>query len=164
MAIDVETGEILSSQYTHSTGNDGQELPGLLETINGGISAGCGDMAYDTLNCRKAIQEIGARQRIPPMRRARVSKNNRNMKKVQPILKERDESIQYIQHNTINGDASLARASWKEKSGYHARSLVETTMYQIKCHCSDTLSNKREDTRATQSRIKCKIINRIMAA
>ena len=77
---------------------------------------------------------------------------------------ERDEAIRYIKHNTNNGDPSLARKSWKEKSGYHARSLVETTMWQIKSHSSDYLSNKREDTRAVQAKIKCKIVNLVNAA
>jgi hypothetical protein len=80
------------------------------------------------------------------------------------ILRERDDAINYIQHNTINGNQSLARKSWKEKVGYHARSLVETTMWQIKSHCSDRLRNKREDTRDTEAKIKCKIINLILAA
>jgi transposase len=57
----------------------------------------------------------------------------------------------------------LARKSWKEKVGYHARSLVETTMNQIKHYTSAILTNKREDTRETQSIIKCKIVNMIMA-
>lgn len=163
--IDVKTGEILENKYTKSTQNDGPEFSALLDAIDAPIQAVCGDMAYDTLKVRKAIYERNARQLIPPIRKARVAKNNRNIpKSCHPILQERDEAIQYIQHNTINGDASLARQSWKEKSGYHARSLVETTMWQIKSHTSDSLSNKREDTRATQARIKCKIVNLVNAA
>jgi hypothetical protein len=163
VAINVKTGEILDSRYTKSTASDGPELPSILDSIDEEISAVCGDMAYDTVNCRKAIKLKNARQLIPPVRRARVSKNNRNIRKYKEILHERDEAIKYIKSNTINGDQSLARASWKEKSGYHARSLVETTMWQIKSHCSDRLSNKREDTRETQSKIKCKIVNLINA-
>jgi len=164
VAINVQTGEILESKYTKSTANDGPELPSILDSIDEEISAVCGDMAYDTVNCREAIKLKKARQLIPPIRRARISKKNRNISKYHEILYERDEAIKYIAHNTINGDPSPARASWKEKSGYHVRSLVETTMWQIKSHCSDRLTNKREDTRATQSRIKCKIINLIIAA
>lgn len=162
--IDVNTGEILANQYTRSTDNDGPELPLMLDSIEGDIEAVCGDMAYDTVKCREAIKQRNARQLIPPIRRARVSKNNRNIKKHKEILRERDDAICYIQNNTINGDQSAARKSWKEKSGYHARSLVETTMWQIKSHCSDRLTNKREDSRATQATIKCKVINLISAA
>ena len=165
VAINIKTGEILDSKYTKSTANDGPELPSMLDSIKEPISAVCGDMAYDTVNCREAIKLKKARQLIPPIRHARIAKNNRNIKKkYHEVLHERDEAIRYIQHNTINGDTSLARKSWKEKSGYHARSLVETTMWQIKSHTSDYLSNKLEVTRAVQARIKCKIVNLINAA
>ena len=78
-----------------------------------------------------------------------------------------EENASIIRHRQVKielGKRVLKRASWKEKSGYHARSLVETTMWQIKSHCSDRLTNKREDTRETQSKIKCKIVNLINAA
>jgi hypothetical protein len=162
--VNVNTGEILNSSYGISTMNDGCELPSLLDCIEENVSAVCGDMAYDRLNCRKAIKERNARQLIPPIRKARISSKNRNIRKHKAILQERDEAIEYIQNNTINNDSSLARKSWKEKVGYHARSLVETTMWQIKRHCSDYLSNKLESTRSTQAKIKCKVINYIIAA
>jgi hypothetical protein len=164
VAIDVSTGEILASKYTKSTANDGPELPGLLNSIEEKVSAVCGDMAYDTVNCREAIQLKKAQQLIPPIRAASLASTDRRKKKYRHILQERDEAINYIKYNTINGNKSLARKSWKEKVGYHARSLVETTMWQIKSHCSDYLRNKREDTRETQARIKCKIVNLVIAA
>lgn len=163
--IDVKTGDILDNKYTKSTANDGPELPLLLDSIEHTVEAVCGDMAYDTIQSRKAIYLRKARQLIPPIRQARIAKNNRNIAKAyHEILQQRDDAIGYIKHNTINGDASLARKAWKEKSGYHARSLVETTMWQIKSHTSDFLRNKREDSRAVQARIKCKIVNLINAA
>lgn len=164
VAINVETGEILDSKYTKSTANDGPELPSILDSIKEPIEAVCGDMAYDTVNVRQAIKQKGARQLIPPIRAARLSRHNRNTRKYNDILQERDDAINYIKHNAINGDYSLSRKSWKEKAGYHARSLVETTMWQIKRHSSDYLTNKKEYTRATQARIKCKLINLIIAA
>lgn len=164
VAIDIKTGEILQGRYTKSTENDGPELPAILELIKEDIAAVCGDMAYDTVNCRKAIYEKKAKALIPPIRAARVSTNNRNIRKYREILKDRDDAINYIQHNAINGDSSMSRASWKQKSGYHARSLVETTMFQIKSHCGDKLTNRKEDTRAAQALLKCKIINKIIAA
>jgi len=84
------------------------------------------------------------------------------MTKKSEILKERDDAINYIKYNTINGNSSLARASWKKKVGYHVRSLVETTMLQIKQHCRDNLTNRKEQNRLVQSRIKCKIVDLII--
>ena len=164
IVIDVNTGEILNSKYTKSTANDGPELQPLINEIDGEISAVCGDMAYDTINCRKVIKQRQARQLIPPIRAARLSKDNRNTRKYKDILEERDNAISYIKCNMINGDQSLARKSWKEKVGYHARSLVETTMWQIKSHSSDYLSNKNEMARSTQAKVKCKIVNLVNVA
>ncbi len=70
----------------------------------------------------------------------------------------------FYKHSPINGNKSLARASWKRKVGYHAKSLVESTMLQIKQHCRDNLTNKKEQNRIIQSQIKCKIVNLIIAA
>ena len=164
IAIDIKTGEILSTSCGKSTVNDGEVLPTLLDAIDEPISAVCGDMAYDTVNCREAIKKKKARQLIPPIRNARLVKNNRNLTKRRDILQERDEAIKYINHNSINGDKSSARASWKNKVGYHARSLVESTMLQIKQHCRDNLTNRKEPNRIVQSKIKCKIVNLIIAA
>jgi hypothetical protein len=164
VAINTKSGEILDCRYTKAAVSDGLELPAMLDNIPEDISGVCGDMAYDTINCRRAIKLRNARQLIPPIKLARLSKDSKENKKYYDILEERDEAIKYIKHNSINGNQSLARKSWKEKIGYHARSLVESTMWQIKSHCSDGLSNKLESTRATQAKIKCKVINLIMAA
>lgn len=58
VVIDVATGEILENKYTRSTCNDGPELPSMLDSIEEDISAVCGDMAYDTVNCRRAIRML----------------------------------------------------------------------------------------------------------
>lgn len=162
--IDVYSGDILESKYTKAAVNDNQILPEMLDKLDQPIESVCGDMAYDSLDCRKAIKQKNARQLIPPIRAAKLSENNRGLRKYREILQERDDAINYIKYNTINGNNSLARKSWKEKVGYHARSLIEATMLQIKSHCSDILTNRREDTRATQARIKCKLVNKIIAA
>jgi hypothetical protein len=76
----------INSKYTKSTANDGPELPSMLDSIPEEISAVCGDMAYDTVNCREAIRVNKARQLIPPIRHARESSKNRNIKKHRDTL------------------------------------------------------------------------------
>lgn len=163
--IDTHSGEIIGADYSLANVNDCLMAETLLNHVAGDVQAVCGDMAYDTTLCRKAIKQKKAKQLIPPIRKARLSKDNRNMKEEErEILKERDDAISYIQHNKINGDMSLARASWKEKVGYHRRSRSETTMWQIKSHSSDRLTNYKEKTRNTQALIKCKLVNHILFA
>ena len=116
-----------------------------MEEIEPGIvQAVCGDMAYDNITSRRAIKALGARQLIPPIRKARLSKDNRNTKRYRDILQERDDAVLYIRHNTIDGDPSPARAAWKKEVGYHRRSLIETTMSQIKAHAGTKLTNRTE--------------------
>ncbi len=159
ICIEVSTGTIINASYTAANINDCKQLPKLLEGIEPGqVGAVCGDMAYDSVLCRESIKKLGARQLIPPIRKARLAKENRN-RKHKEVLKERDETILYIRHNTINGDPSPARASWKQKVGYHKRSLIETTMSQIKAHAGTKLTNRTEKNREIQSLIKCKLIN-----
>lgn len=164
LCIDVESGEILSANYTRAAEHDCTQLKPLIDKVEGTIQAVSGDMAYDTVSCRKAIYEKKAKQLIPPKRCARLNGENRNLRKHGAVLHEREEAIRYIRYNTLNDDASSARKSWKEKVGYHVRSLVETTMSQVKAHASDQLSNRKEANREVQAMLKCKLINRIIAA
>ena len=162
ICIDVLSGQILSSSYSDSNHHDCNELPGLIDHLDADISAVCADMAYDTVNCRDAVRRKKAKQVIPPKRNARLTCENRNLQKKKHILKERDQAINYIRNNKINGSDTMARALWKEKSGYHARSLVETTMSQIKAHCSDRITNRKEENRKNQAIIKYKVVNKII--
>lgn len=160
ISIDVDRGIILKAVYTTANTNDCTQVPKLLADIKPGEIFGvCGDMAYDTKECRTEIAKLCARQLIPPIRKARLTNENHHFKKHKTALKERDDAILYIRHNTINGDQSAARAEWKKKVGYHRRSRVESTMSQIKAHAGTKLTNRTEKNREIQSLIKCKIIN-----
>ncbi len=167
LAIDVKSGEILSAIPTNSREHDCRHLPKLLDKIDDdiNITAVCADMAYDNIDCRKAILQKKAQQLIPPRRKSQEYRRNNYYKKIikdEDILKERDEAIKYINDNTTTDiSKEQARSLWKRKVGYHQRSLVETTMYQIKAHLKDKLTNKKESTRNVQSLIKCKVINLI---
>ena len=161
VAIDVETGLIVAADYSPATSNDCLHLPVLLDRIRGPIRAVAADMAYDKGRCRQAIHARGAHQLIPPQKNASLSHCSSKLKPFAPSLKERDEAIEFIRHNTINGDASLARKSWKQKAGYHVRSRVETTFSQAKTHTSDRITNKSEPNRKTQAILKCVLLNKL---
>jgi hypothetical protein len=165
ICIDTQTGLIHEATYSLANVNDGTQMPILLQDfLEDQVQAVCADMAYDTLQSRKAIYEKNASQLIPPIRKARLSSENRNLRQHKHILKERDDAVQYIRQNTINGDKSLARAQWKKNVGYHARSLVETTMWRIKTHAGTKLTNRTEENRATQARLKCRLVNLLAIA
>lgn len=168
IAINVDSGEILSAIPSNSKAYDGRYLAPLLDDVDEDIDAICADMAYDNLDCRKIMMQRKAKQLVPPRRKAQKYNESSYYKKVvkdKDILKERDEAIKDIRNNKLQTkDLEKARSLWKKKVGYHQRSLVETTMYQIKAHCGDKLTNKKEKTRNVQSLIKCKVVNLINSA
>lgn len=165
LSMEVESGEIIECDYSSARTNDCLLLPSLIAPIvDDQLQAVCADMAYDTKECRGAIHDKKATQLIPPKRHANFSRLNPKTKAYGEVLAERDALIGYFKANQINGDDSLVRKQWKEKSGYHQRSNVETTMSRIKAHTSCKLTNKTEANRETQSRIKCKLLNIINKA
>lgn len=162
IAMDTQSGDILACEDTPATINDCQVLPSLIKTVpHDNIGSVCADMAYDTVDCRKAIAAKKARQLIPPKSTAIPTAERKNPypPTTAHLLKERDEAINYIRANTQNGDDSLARKRWKELVGYHKRSLAESTMSRIKAHAGSVLKSKRDDTKSTECRIKCKLMN-----
>jgi hypothetical protein len=167
IAIDAETGDILACVDTPATTNDCCILPKLLGALpSKDVVAVCADMAYDTLNCYKAIIGIGARPRIPPKRTAIPTAELKRPLAPPDVytLRARDEAIHYMRANRINGDESLARKHWKALTGYHRRSLAETAMSRIKIHTGSTLKSKRDDCKTTECRIKCRLLNLLNAA
>lgn len=164
VAVCTDTGEILSAVYTHADVNDCEPVKLLLDDAHENIAAVCADLAYDTVDVRQEIYKRQAKQLIPPKKTAVISTDNRKIPyRLRPVLRERDEAIAYIKHNLVNGDAAPATANWKKNTGYHRRSIAETAMWRIKAHTSDRLTFRREDNRATQSIIKCSLLNRLLA-
>jgi hypothetical protein len=167
LVIDTATGDILACEDTPATTNDCEVLPKLLRALpQDDLVAVCADMAYDTVDCRQAIFAAKAQQRIPPKRTAVPTLELKQPRPpaVLAALAARDDAIYYIRANSVNGDSSLARKRWKQLTGYHRRSLVETTMSRLKVHAGSTLKAKRDATKATECRIKCRLLNLLNSA
>lgn len=165
--IDVETGTILSSQDTVANMNDCEVFGCLMDKLPvTHIGSVCGDMAYDTLDCRKRMVEMKVNQLIPPRKTAihtlqlKTIKGSVNKKEERrKIFAQRDEAISYFEANKINGSTQMARKNWKKLVGYHQRSLVETAMFRIKAHTGSWLKSKNSKNMTTETKIKCKLLN-----
>lgn len=164
IAVDTDTGEILACDDSAATTNDCLIMPSLLKALplpEASVDAVCADMAYDTVKCRRAIDELGATQRIPPKSSAvpTCQRKNPPPESIRKILHQRDAAILYNQANSINGSKATARKQWKKLTGYHRRSIVETAMSRLKAHTECSLTAKLPETQKTQCRIKCKLLN-----
>lgn len=148
----VDSGQVVVSAITSNNVSDDEAMVHMMGALEG-VPLGdiLGDGAYDTVDCREAVHDLGGRQVIPPDKNAKEQKRGRI-----PALKERDEAIRRIQELGDEG-----RSLWKKEVGYHRRSRVETLMFRYKTVLGERLTARREWTQATEVSIKLDALNRM---
>lgn len=147
LGIDAETLEIRAIEVTSNRVGDAQVLPDLLAQIpkDETISFVSGDGAYDTKDDHKAIAERGAEAIIP------VRKNGKPWKENAPGAQARNETLRATQR--------LGRRIWKQWSGYHRRSLVETKMRCFKL-LGERVMARDFDRQVAELQIRAALLNR----
>ena len=55
----------------------------------------------------------------------------------------------------------MGRATWKEESDYHRRSLSETGMFRLKTVFTGEVCARKLETQTTELMIECKALNRM---
>ena len=120
IGIDEQTLEIRAVEITGSNTGDAPMLPHLLNQIprDQEIGSVTADGAYDTRRCHNAIADRGAAAVIPPRRNA------------QPWKPTTAGAI--ARNDALRASRYLGRALWRNWSGYHRRSRVETKMHCVK--------------------------------
>lgn len=147
LAIDAQTLEIRAIEVTSNNVGDAPVLPYLLEQITEteSIAAVIGDGAYDTKACHAAISARGAAAIIP------TRKNAQLWKKFPPGTHARNE--------TLLATRLLGRSIWKNWSGYHRRSLVETKMRCFKL-LGERIMARDFDRQVAELQIRAALLNR----
>lgn len=108
-----DDGEIRAVIMIENSVSDDATVEVLLEQIEQEIINFSAEGAYDSLNAYVNIL-------IPPRKNARIWKHgNTKAERLQ-----RDENLRSIRKD--------GRKEWKQNSGYHQRSLAETTMFRLK--------------------------------
>ena len=120
LGIDEQTLEIRAVELTSSGIGDASMLPELLDQTSpeqeiGSVTA---DGAYDTRKCHDAIADRGAAAVIPPRKNAKPWKPN--------------TAGAVARNEALRASKYLGRALWRNWSGYHRRSRVETKMHCMK--------------------------------
>lgn len=144
IAMDAKTGAILAMVATTSNVSDKEVLPNLLEQIREPITQLTADGGYDYTSCYEVIAERKARAVIPPRGTGRLHPQDDR-------LRDRDKNLRRIK--------KAGRKKWKQQSGYHRRSLVETAMMRIKTIFGARLSSRRFNNQATEMRVRCAALN-----
>jgi hypothetical protein len=116
IGIDEQTLEIRAIEATSSSIRDAPILPDLLNQIPPGQEIGSvtADGAYDTGKCHDAIAARNAHAVIPPRKNAKLWKPDT------PGARARNDAVRASKY--------LGRALWRQVTGYHRRSRVETIL------------------------------------
>jgi IS5 family transposase len=136
-------GEIRAVVMSHSDTHDVVPAKELLAQENVQITDFYGDGAYDSNDIYQELEKRGVSgYHIPPQHNARITRKSHH---------ERNKNIREIRRSN--------RDTWKQESGYHRRSLVETTMFRYKTTFGQQLSFRTESSQKSEIMIKCNILN-----
>ncbi len=116
LGVNEATGEIVTAVATTNDVSDDQVFGDLLDGVEGDITQVSGDGAYDKCKCYEQASQVGAKTTIPPRKDAVIWQHGNCRRTPHP----RDENLRRIRQ--------VGRKTWKRESGYHRRSLSETTM------------------------------------
>ena len=146
IGIDEGTLEIRAVEVTSSSIGDAPMLPDLLDQIppDEEIGSVTGDGAYDTRKCHDAIAARNAHAVIPPRKNAKLWRSNT------PGARARNEAVRASKY--------LGRALWRQVTGYHRRSRVETKMHCVKL-LGQSLMARDFDRQVAEIQIRAAILN-----
>lgn len=148
LSINAATQEIVAEVLTSKRSDDADRVPELLAQIASPVAKLYGDGAYDKWKLYDVLAEEQILPVIPPQRRASIKRHGNCAGPPLP----RDEALRGIRR--------LGRKGWKQASGYHRRSLVETSMSRLKRAFGNRLKNKGFENQQTEARLRCKLLNR----
>jgi hypothetical protein len=148
LSINAATQEIVAEVLTSRGCDDADLVPALLAQIDAPVATLYGDGAYDKWKLYDGLAEAEIQPVIPPRRGASIRRHGNSARPRLP----RDEAIRGIRR--------LGRKGWKRTSGYHRRSLIETSMSRLKQAFGPRLKNKAFANQQTEARLRCKLLNR----
>ena len=143
IGIDEETLEVRAVKITASHIGDAPILPDQIPPDED-IASVTADGAYDTRKCHDAIADRGAHAVIPPR------KNAKPWKTVTAGVVARNEALRASRY--------LGRAIWRNWSGYHRRSRVETKMHCVKL-LGQRLMARDFDRQVAEVQVRIAVLN-----
>lgn len=146
LAVNPDGHQIIASCLTTNSVHDSEVVSDLLAGQKN-VDAVYADGAYDNRKNHFAIKAIGAKGIIPPRRGAKIQKHGN----CSGPRNQRDENIR--------GVRKLGRKGWKEASGYHVRSLVETAISRLKTAFGDRLRARKISSQASEAFIWTRALN-----
>lgn len=149
LGIDEQTQEIVVGVLTTNDIKDSQVFEDLLEQVEEPINQISADGAYDSFECYQQAQELEAELVVPPRIDAALNPESSE----RPEIAARNKVIREIEEN--------GSKKWKQKMGYHRRSLAETAMFRIKTLFGNKLKARLFESQAVEAFVRCIVLNRM---
>jgi hypothetical protein len=149
LAVNEATGEIVAAVASEAGVSDEEVVPELVGQVPGALRQVSADGADDKRPCYDALAERGAIAVIPPRREAKIWQHGN----CAGAPWQRDENLRAIRHK--------GRRRWKQESGYHRRSLAETTFFRDKTLFGPRLRARAFPQQATELFLKTAALNRM---
>jgi hypothetical protein len=149
LSVDAASGDVQAAMLSTAGVSDAEMVEPMLTQIEEPIERVMADGAYDKCAVYTSVQARApnAEMVIPPRHNARIWQHGNTHAPPHP----RDETVRLIRAH--------GRRKWKADSGYHQRSLVETTVFRFKTIFGDHLSTRLLATQATQFGARCRALN-----
>ena len=147
LAVDPESGAILTSELTTTEDGDASQVGPLLDQISGPIASVTADGAYDGAPVYRIIAERdpAAAVIIPPRSTAVPSDT------AETAPTQRDRHLQMIQER--------GRLGWQKAVNYGRRSLGEVAMMRYKTVIGRRLHARTMPTQKAEAAAGCKVLN-----
>ena len=150
VGVNEATGEILAAVASTNNLSDDEAFADILDGVEEKIEQVSGDGAYDKRKCYDEIAARGAKATIPPRKDAVMWKDDPETGEV------------HSRNRVLARIDEVGRQQWKQESGYHRRSLAETTMFRFKTIFGGTLRRRLFDNQAVELFLKCAALNRMI--
>ena len=151
LCVDEANGEIQLALLSDVSLDDAAAACELLPQLERPVIQVSADGSYDK---RKVYETCAAEQvvqiAIPPRHDAHIWQHGNCEARPLP----HDENLRRIR--------AVGRTTWKHESGYHRRSLAETTMFRFKVTFGPSLRARKFENQQTEARIKCAALNRML--
>ena len=147
IAVDPRTKIIHAVEATDNAVTDAQAFKPLLDQVKEKIASVGGDGGYDQRPVYAELHRRKIPHIIPPRHSAKVQSGKLNV----DASGRRNEVVKRIKE--------IGRDEWKKESGYHRRSLSETTMCRFKTIFGDHTRSRTLDRQMIDARIQCRMLN-----
>ena len=154
LGINADTQDIVAQQMTDAYGDDARQLKPLLAQVKTPVTRCYADGAYDRWHVHRLLAYHPAQQAapieavIPPCENAQHRKSKRRYRHIE------------ARNQRVADMKKRGRKRWKKYSGYHRRSLVETTMARFKRIVGAQLQARAWKRQQSEVQIGCALLNR----